>query len=93
MRPADVLEQIHLEPRGDCVSSAVPDVLARSKLLGLRHTHATLFIKEGIPAKAISERLGHATTMFTIETYQRSMQANTTHRFAGLINPSTDKSR
>lgn len=36
----------------------------------LRHTHATLLIAAGVPIKVVSERLGHASPAFTIETYQ-----------------------
>ncbi len=35
----------------------------------LRHTHATLLLESGVPVKAISKRLGHATTAITEETY------------------------
>ena len=35
----------------------------------LRHTHASLMLKQGIHPKIVSERLGHATTAFTIDTY------------------------
>jgi integrase len=35
----------------------------------LRHTHATLLLKLGTNAKAISERLGHSTVSFTLDTY------------------------
>ena len=62
----------------------------------LRHTHATLLIKEGVPVKVVSERLGHATTAFTIETYQHvlpGMQADAAQLFAGLIDPSTGEGR
>ncbi len=62
----------------------------------LRHTHATLLIKESVPVKAVSERLGHATTAFTIETYQRvppGMQADTANLFAALVDPSTGEGR
>lgn len=38
------------------------------RLHDLRHTHATLLIRSGVPAKVVSERLGHATASFTIET-------------------------
>jgi integrase len=44
-----------------------------------RHTHGSLLIKEGVPVKVVSERLGHANAKFTIETYQHvmpSMQAD-----------------
>lgn len=36
----------------------------------VRHTHATLLIDAGVPAKVVSERLGHARASFTIDTYQ-----------------------
>ncbi len=62
----------------------------------LRHTHTTLLIKEGVPAKVVSERLGHATTAFTIETYQHvlpGMQADAAEQFGQLIDPSTGQRR
>lgn len=34
-----------------------------------RHTHATMLIEAGVPVKAVSERLGHANTRTTLETY------------------------
>jgi len=62
----------------------------------LRHTHATLLIKEGVPVKVVSERLGHATTAFTIETYQHvlpGMQADAASLFGQLIGSSTGDTR
>jgi integrase len=35
----------------------------------LRHTHATLMLKSGAHPKIVSERLGHATVAFTLDTY------------------------
>ena len=35
----------------------------------LRHTSATLALKAGIPAKVVSERLGHSKVAFTLDTY------------------------
>jgi len=35
----------------------------------LRHTHATLLLKEGLHAKIVSERLGHANIGITLDTY------------------------
>ncbi len=35
----------------------------------LRHAHATLMLKSGIHPKIVSERLGHATVAFTLDTY------------------------
>jgi len=75
------------------VSQACDTIAARAglppvHLHGLRHTHATLLIKAGVPVKVVSERLGHATTAFTIETYQHvlpGMQAEAAQIFEALI--------
>ena len=55
----------------------------------LRHTHATLLLKAGVPVKVVSERLGHANVAFTMSIYQHvlpGMQAEAALTFAGLIN-------
>jgi integrase len=39
------------------------------RLHDLRHTHATLLLAAGTPIKAVSERLGHAKTSITLDTY------------------------
>ena len=35
----------------------------------LRHTHASQLLKEGVHPKVVSERLGHSTVAFTLDTY------------------------
>lgn len=35
----------------------------------LRHTHATFLLLDGVPLKFVSERLGHAKTSITLDTY------------------------
>lgn len=35
----------------------------------LRHTHATLLLKQGVNPKIVAERLGHATVVMTLDTY------------------------
>ena len=65
-------------------SAGVP----RLWLHGLRHTHASLMLKERVPIRVVSERLGHATPGFTMATYQHvlpGMQADAARLFAGLI--------
>jgi integrase len=60
------------------------------RLHDLRHTHGTLLIAAGVPVKVVSERLGHATPTFTIETYQHvlpGMQADAARVFEQLIVP------
>jgi integrase len=60
----------------------------RLRLHDLRHTHASLMLKESVPIKVVSERLGHATPGFTMATYQHvlpGMQADAARLFASLI--------
>ena len=60
------------------------------RLHGLRHTHGTLLISAGVPVKVVSERLGHATPSFTIETYQHllpGMQGDAARVFEQLVAP------
>jgi integrase len=39
------------------------------RLYDLRHTCATLLLLAGVPAKVVSERLGHASVTITLDTY------------------------
>jgi integrase len=62
--------------------------LPRISLHDLRHTHATLLIKAGVPLKVVSERLGHSSPAFTMATYQHilpGMQADDAATFAALL--------
>jgi Phage integrase family len=64
------------------------------RLHGLRHTHGTLLISAGVPVKVVSERLGHATPGFTIDTYQHvlpCMQAEAARVFEQLVGPPADR--
>ena len=54
----------------------------------LRHTHATIAIKAGIPTKVISERLGHESPAFTLKQYAHvmpGMQAEAARAIAELV--------
>ena len=56
----------------------------------LRHTHGSLLIKEGVPVKVVSERLGHANIAFTMQTYQHllpGMQADAARTYERLPDP------
>ena len=60
----------------------------RIRLHDLRHTHATILLKAGVPAKVVSERLGHANVAFTMSVYQHilpGMQADAAHIFAKIV--------
>lgn len=41
----------------------------RIRLHDLRHTHATLLLKAGVPVHVVSKRLGHEKESFTLEVY------------------------
>ncbi len=56
----------------------------------LRHTHGSLLIRDGIPVKVVSERLGHANITFTMQTYQHllpGMQADAARATEQLAKP------
>lgn len=54
----------------------------------LRHTHASLLLRAGTNPKVVSERLGHATVAFTLDTYSHVMptlQEEAAARFDKLL--------
>jgi integrase len=54
----------------------------------LRHTHATLLLRAGVPVKVVSERLGHANPAFTMSVYQHvlpGMQEEAANLFSDLV--------
>jgi integrase len=62
--------------------------LPRIRFHDLRHTHATLLLKEGVPPKVVSERLGHASVAFTMQVYQHvlpGMQADAAATFGEIV--------
>ena len=52
---------------------AVASGLPRIRFHDLRHTHASLALAAGIHPKVVSERLGHATTSFTLDVYSHTL--------------------
>jgi integrase len=64
------------------------DALPAIRLHDLRHTHATLLLKARVPVKVVSERLGHASVMITMQIYAHTlpgMQSEAAATFAALI--------
>lgn len=54
----------------------------------LRHTSATLLLLLDVPAKVVSERLGHSTTRLTLDTYSHvlpTMQKEVASKLGGLL--------
>jgi integrase len=64
--------------------SAVPVI----RLHDLRHTHATLLLLAGVPVHVVSERLGHASPVITMQVYAHVLpgsQREAADLFASLI--------
>jgi integrase len=57
----------------------------RITLHGLRHTWASLALQAGINPKVVSERLGHTTVSFTLDTYSHVMPETQRPRFVGAF--------
>ncbi len=68
-------------------------ILERAELKGfriydLRHTMATLLLSEGINPKIVSERLGHASVVLTLDTYSHvllDMQKDATNKLGQVL--------
>ena len=66
--------------------------LRRIRLHDLRHTHATIALKAGVPVKVISERLGHESPAFTLKQYAHvipGMQAEAARLVSRLVDGHT----
>lgn len=62
--------------------------LPRIRLHDVRHTHATIALRAGVPVKVISERLGHEDPAFTMKQYAHvlpGMQAEAAKLVADLV--------
>ena len=70
-----VFTSVEGKPIDPCVlTHAFARIAARAGLEGvrfhdLRHTHATLMLRQGVHPKIVSERLGHSTVAITLDTY------------------------
>jgi integrase len=80
---------IHPQAFSEAFRHRVTDAgLPRLQLHSLRHTHATLALRAGVHAKVVSERLGHATGGFTLDTYTDAlpdMQETAADMVAALV--------
>jgi integrase len=45
-------------------------------LHGLRHTHATMLLRAGVPIPAVAQRLGHANPSITLQVYAHALPAD-----------------
>ncbi len=84
----------------DTITSAFAKIAKRAgfklRFHDLRHTHATLMLKSGIHPKIVSERLGHATVAFTLDTYTHvvpGLQEAAAKRFDDILIKQTNISK
>jgi integrase len=62
--------------------------LPEIRLYDLRHTTATLLLSDGVNPKIVSERLGHASIVLTLDTYSHvlpTMQEDATARLENIL--------
>lgn len=65
-------------------SAGVPAI----RLHDVRHTHASLLLRAGVNPKVVSERLGHSSVAFTLDTYAHvlpGMQRDAAELFMSLV--------
>jgi integrase len=58
------------------------------RLYDCRHTHATLLLRAGVNPKVVSERLGHASIVITLDTYSHvlpDMQNDVVDKLQALL--------
>ena len=58
----------------DTITHAFADIITHTGLLhvrfhDLRHSHATMMMEQGVNPKIVSERLGHASVVTTLDAY------------------------
>ncbi len=54
----------------------------------LRHSHATMLLKENVPSKVVRERLGHSKIQVTLDTYSHvtdSIEGIAVNHLNGLL--------
>ncbi|HXY92089.1 MAG TPA: tyrosine-type recombinase/integrase [Acidimicrobiia bacterium] len=59
--------------------------LPRIRFHDLRHSHATHLLAAGTNVKLVSERLGHATVAFTLDTYGHVLPGQQADAVAALV--------
>jgi integrase len=67
--------------------------LPRVRFHDLRHTYATLALRDGVPVKVVSETLGHASITLTLDTYSHvlpDMQEDAAARMERLLGAAAD---
>jgi integrase len=79
----------HMANRYDRLVAAAPVPILHFH--GLRHTHATLLLKAGVPVHVVAQRLGHSSPALTLSIYSHVLprqQAAAAAAFARLVKAS-----
>jgi len=56
-----------------CLPAGLREGRLSCRIHDLRHTHATMLLRQGVHPKVVSERLGHASIGITLDTYSHVM--------------------
>jgi integrase len=83
----------------DNLSSSFPKLvrrlgIPRIRFHDLRHTHASLLLRQGVHPKVVSERLGHSGVGLTLDTYSHllpGLQREAAERLNSLLNEATNR--
>ena len=85
------LKRLNAQRKQQQEDEADVTLLPEIGLHGLRHTWATLALKQGIAANVVQERLGHSRVGITLDIYTHvlpTMQADAAAKVAALFAPS-----
>ena len=55
--------------RDRCAKQFAPAAPPAIRLHDLRHSHATILLTAGVPVHVVSQRLGHASPVITLQVY------------------------
>jgi integrase len=66
------------------VAKALQPPVPRIRFHDLRHTHASQLLAAGVNVKVVSERLGHSSVAFTLDTYAHVMPGQQAHAAAAV---------
>jgi integrase len=87
-RHPETFSKLFREAQERCPRMVGEDALPRIRLHDLRHTHATLLLRDRESPNVVSERLGHASVAVTLSIYAHVMpgdQKAAAARFAALV--------
>ena len=87
-RHPETFSRLFREAQERCARTLSEDALPRIRLHDLRHTHATLLLRDRESPNVVSERLGHASVAVTLSIYNHVLpgdQKAAAARFAALV--------